>query len=89
MTDLVHRLLIARETPVERLWNGGDAFRAAWRLLTKRDGMFCRRVGPWRDCLRPYFHPSQHDASRSQQWLREHAKQFTVVGRARGTGLIR
>jgi uncharacterized protein len=31
MTDLtVRRLLIDLETPVARLWNGGDAFRTAW-----------------------------------------------------------
>ena len=77
------------ETPVERLGSGGDAFRDAWRLLIKRDGMFRSRVGPWRDCLRPDFRPSQHDASRSKQWLRYNARQFTVVGHARGTGLIR
>lgn len=89
MTDLVHRLLIDMATPVERLWNCGDAFRGAWRLLIRRDGMFCRRVGPWRDCLRPDFHPRQHDASRSQQGLRDNTTQFTVVGHARGAGLIR
>ena len=31
MVDLtVRRLLVDLEAPIERLWNGGDAFRTAW-----------------------------------------------------------
>lgn len=38
--------------------------------------------GLWRDYFSPDFHPSQHDAALSQQWLRANAAQFTVVAQA-------
>lgn len=75
---------LLRQT-LRNLWHDGCLFkpgtwRSAWRLLFSRDGLIRSNVGPWRDYLRPDFHPSQHDASRSQQWLRDNAGQFTVVG---------
>jgi uncharacterized protein len=75
---------LLRQT-VRNLWHDGSLFkpstwRSAWRLLLARDGLFRRNFGLWRDYLRPDFHPSQHEASRSQQWLRDNAGQFTVVG---------
>jgi hypothetical protein len=57
-----------------------STWRSAWQLLFKRDGLLRGNVGLWREYLRADFHPSQHDASRAQQWLRENSAQFTVVG---------
>jgi hypothetical protein len=34
----------------------------------------------WRDYLREDFHPEQHDASRSQAWLRDNTRHFVPVG---------
>ncbi len=72
---------------VANLWHDGSLFkwstwRSAWQLLMKRDGLFRGNMGLWRDYFSPTFHPSQHDASRSQQWLRDNAHQFAVVGAA-------
>ena len=77
---------LTRQT-VRNLWHDGCLFkwrtaRSAWRLLMARDGLLRGNVGLWRDYLRADFHPSQHDASSSRQWLREHSAQFTVVGQA-------
>jgi predicted metal-dependent hydrolase len=75
---------VARQT-VRNLWHDGSLFRwSTWtrgaRLLFARDGMIRGNVGLWREYLAPGFHPSQHDASRSRQWLLENAAQFSVVG---------
>lgn len=77
---------VARQT-VRNLWHDGSFFKwSTWksgaRLLFARDGMIRGNVGLWRDYLSPGFHPSQHDASRSRQWLLENSAQFSVVGQA-------
>jgi hypothetical protein len=33
----------------------------------------------WRDYMHPDFHPEQHDASKSQAWLRDNTRFFTPV----------
>ena len=78
LTDLL------RQT-VRNLWHDGCLFqwstwRSAYRLLFSPDGLLRGNVGLWRDYLREDFHPSQHEAARSQQWLRDNGAQFTVVG---------
>jgi predicted metal-dependent hydrolase len=75
---------LLRQT-VRNLWRDGCLFkpstwRSAGRLLFARDGLIRGNVALWRDYERPDFHPSQHDASHSQQWLRENSAQFSVVG---------
>jgi hypothetical protein len=77
---------VTRQT-VRNLWHDGSLFKwSTWksgaRLLFARDGMIRGNVGLWRDYLSPGFHPSQHDASRSRQWLLENSAQFSVVGQA-------
>lgn len=77
---------VTRQT-VRNLWHDGSLFNwSTWksgaRLLFAKDGMIRGNVGLWRDYLSPGFHPSQHDASRSRQWLLENAAQFSVVGQA-------
>jgi predicted metal-dependent hydrolase len=44
--------------------------------------MIRSNYGAWRDYFSPTFHPSQHDAALSQQWLRDNAAQLTAVARA-------
>ena len=78
---------VLRQT-VRNLWHDGSLFsgqtwRSAGRLLFAQDGLLRGNVGLWRDYLRPDFHPSQHDASMSRQWLLDNAAQFSVVGQAR------
>jgi predicted metal-dependent hydrolase len=75
---------LLRQT-LRNLWHDGCLFqwrtwRSAQRLLFARDGLIRSNLGLWRDYLRADFHPSQHDATRSQQWLRDNREQFTVVG---------
>lgn len=56
-----------------RTWASGA------RFLFGREGLVTRGFGMWRSYLRPGFHPSQHDGSAAEAWLREHAGQFSVV----------
>jgi len=75
---------LLRQT-TRNLWHDGCLFklrtwRSALKLLFARDGLIRVNVGLWRDYLREDFHPSQHDAARSQQWLHDHRAQFAVVG---------
>jgi hypothetical protein len=51
-------------------------------LLLSKDGLFRGNVGLWKDYLRKDFHPSQHDAIASEQWLRDNIAQFSIVGQA-------
>jgi predicted metal-dependent hydrolase len=78
---------VMRQT-VRNLWHDGSLF--SWRtcrsgagLLFARDGLIRGKLGLWRDYLSPEFHPSQHDASSSRQWLQDNAMQFSVVGQGR------
>ena len=78
---------ILRQT-VRNLWHDGSLFswgtwRSAASLLFARDGLLRGNVGRWRDYLASDFHPSQHDATRSQHWLRDNTPQFSVVGQER------
>jgi predicted metal-dependent hydrolase len=75
---------VLRQT-VRNLWHDGSLFQwRTWssgaRLLFARDGMLRGNYPQWRDYLSSDFHPSQHDASRSQQWLRDNTAQYSVVG---------
>jgi predicted metal-dependent hydrolase len=72
---------------VRNLWHDGCLFkpstwRSGYRLLFARDGLVRGIIGLWRDYLRTDFHPSQQDASRSQQWLRDNTAQFSLVGQS-------
>lgn len=78
---------VLRQT-VRNLWHDGSLFKwSTWRsaagLLFARDGMIRGNYGQWRDYFATDFHPSQHDASLSRQWLQDNAAQFSVVGQAR------
>jgi predicted metal-dependent hydrolase len=77
---------VLRQT-VRNLWHDGSLFKlSTWRsgakLLFARDGMIRSNYGLWRDYLSPQFHPSQHEAPLSAQWLQDNTAQFSVVGRA-------
>jgi predicted metal-dependent hydrolase len=77
---------LLRQT-LRNLWHDGSlwrwsTWRSAARLLFARDGMIRSNVGLWRDYMAPDFHPSQHPAELSQQWLRDNTAQFAVVGQA-------
>jgi predicted metal-dependent hydrolase len=61
------------------LWRWSTWKSAASYLFGQR-GLVRQTFRPWKDYLRRDFHPSQHDSSASQQWLREHQDQFAPVG---------
>ncbi len=74
---------VLRQT-VRNLWHDGSLFRwSTWRsgahLLFAKDGMIRSNYGLWRNYFSPDFHPSQHDASLSRQWLTDNARQFSTV----------
>jgi predicted metal-dependent hydrolase len=75
---------LMRQTVIN-LWHDGslfkwDTWRSGARLLLSRDGILRGNLGPWRDYFARSFHPTQHDASLSQQWLREHTAHYSAVG---------
>ncbi len=75
---------VARQT-VRNLWHEGSLFRwstwrSGWQLLMSRDGMYRGNYQAWRSYKATTFHPRQQDGSRSEQWLRDHADQYTPVG---------
>ena len=77
---------VLRQT-VRNLWHDGSLFKwSTWRsgatMLFAKDGMIRGNYKMWRDYFAPDFHPSQHDASLSAQWLKENTHQFSVVGQA-------
>ena len=61
------------------LWKWSTWKSAASYLFGKR-GLIRLTYQPWRDYLRPDFHPSQQDASESRRWLADHRNQYSIVG---------
>jgi predicted metal-dependent hydrolase len=61
------------------LWRWSTWKSAASHLFGRR-GLIRQTFRPWKDYLRPDFHPSQHDAGASERWLRDHGDRFTAVG---------
>ena len=75
---------VARQT-VRNLWQDkalfkGSTWRSAYRLLLAKDGMIRGNYSAWRDYFSPTFHPSQHTAEPSRQWLLDNTDKFTPVG---------
>lgn len=75
---------LARQT-LRNLWHDGAVFdwrtwRSAARFLFGRDGLLRSTRSTWRAYLAADFHPHQQQATLSQQWLRDNAAQFSVVG---------
>ena len=74
---------VMRQT-VRNLWHDGSLFqwrtwRSAWQLLLARDGMLRGNLPQWRNYFAQDFHPSQHDASLSVDWLRENTDKFVPL----------
>jgi uncharacterized protein len=61
------------------LWKWSTWKSAASYLFGKR-GLIRMTYKPWRDYLRPDFHPSQQDASVGRRWLANHRNQYSIVG---------
>lgn len=75
---------VMRQT-VRNLWHDGSllswrSWRSGARLLFAKDGLLRSNYGLWSAYFSPTFHPSQHDAALSKQWLRDNAAQFSLVG---------
>ena len=76
---------VLRQT-VRNVWHDGslfklDTWRSAAKMLFARDGLIRGNVGAWKDYLAPDFHPDQHDATRSRQWLEGNTAQFMEISR--------
>ncbi len=74
---------VLRQT-VRNLWHDGSLFkwgtwRSGWRLLFSAQGLLRSNFSAWKDYLSADFHPSQHDAVLSAQWLASHTEDYTVV----------
>ena len=70
---------------LRNLWHDGSllrwgTWRSAVRLLFATDGMLRANYPLWRDYLAKDFHPRQHSAALSEQWLRDNSTQYSVVG---------
>ena len=61
------------------LWKWSTWKSAASYLFGKR-GLIRQTYKPWRDYFRTDFHPSQHDAAASREWLAANSGQFVPVG---------
>jgi predicted metal-dependent hydrolase len=77
---------VMRQT-IRNLWHDGSLFQwrtwqSAARFLFAKDGLLRGNLPAWKDYLREDFHPSQHDAVSSQNWLRDNTAHFSVVGQA-------
>lgn len=59
-----------------------STWTSAWRLLFSKEGMIRGNYSLWRDYHSPTFHPSQHEAALSRQWLQDNTDSFAVVGQA-------
>lgn len=74
---------VLRQT-VRNLWHDGSLFkwgtwRSGWHLLFSAQGLLRSNFSAWKDYLSADFHPSQHDAVLSAQWLASHTEDYTVV----------
>lgn len=77
---------VLRQT-LDNLRRDGQLWRrATWasaaRTLFGRGGLVRESWRPWRDYLRRDFHPSQHESTRSHQWLATHRELYQPVGGA-------
>lgn len=72
---------------VLNLWHDRSLLRwSTWasgaRLLFARDGLLRSNYRGWLAYQSSEFHPDQHDAKLSEQWLTANGDQFTVLGKA-------
>lgn len=65
-----------------RLWRW-RTWTGAARFLFGRDGLVRCSFRPWRDYFQPSFHPEQHDAQASRDWLEANRARYQPVGAAR------
>lgn len=61
------------------LWKW-STWKSAASFLFGQRGLVRQTYRPWRDYFRPDFHPDQHDATASRQWLADNRAQYTPVG---------
>lgn len=61
------------------LWKA-STWSSAAALFFGRRGFVRQMFGAWKDYFRPDFHPDQHDASASAQWLNAHQDRYIPVG---------
>lgn len=52
---------------------------SAWRHLFGKQGLVRQTFGPWRDYFKPDFHPGQHDATASSDWLAHNRAHYQPV----------
>jgi predicted metal-dependent hydrolase len=64
-----------------QLWRW-RTWASAASFLFGRDGLVRCSFGPWRDYFKPSFHPDQHDAQASRDWLEANRAVYQPVGAA-------
>lgn len=57
-------------------------WKSAATYLFGRRGLIRQTFKPWRDYIRPDFHPNQHESELSQRWLTDNALEYSQVGGA-------
>lgn len=78
-------LIDAARQVVNNLWHDGSLFKwSTWKsaasYLFGQRGLLRSLYQPWKTYLRAGFHPNEHDATLSENWLRDNSGQFTRVG---------
>ncbi|MBG9387151.1 metal-dependent hydrolase [Caenimonas aquaedulcis] len=61
------------------LWKFGT-WKSAWTTLFGPRGLVRETWRPWREYLKPDFHPNQQDSTLSRRWLADNASRYTAVG---------
>jgi hypothetical protein len=77
---------VLRQT-LHNLWRDGSwkrrsTWAGGWRFLFGRTGLLPLLRAPWRDYLRPDFHPAQRENVAALRWLAEHQADYRLVNPA-------
>ncbi|HWP18911.1 MAG TPA: metal-dependent hydrolase [Burkholderiaceae bacterium] len=78
LTDVL-RQTVANLRHDRALWRW-STWKSAWRFLFGPTGLVRLTYRPWREYLRPDFHPSQQESGRAHRWLSENAQAYRIVG---------
>jgi len=75
---------VLRQT-LHNLWRDGSwkrwsTWRAGSRFLFGEGGVVPAMVGPWRQYLRPDFHPAHQGGEAGTAWLARHSADYRLVG---------
>lgn len=80
LSDLLYQTLdnLKRD---RTLWKW-STWKSAASYLFGKHGLIRETVKPWREYVRPDFHPNQQESDLSRRWLDENSGKYSVVGGA-------